>query len=734
MLQRCTMLVLVLITLAALAPVAPAQAQGNPTVIVPAFTLPRTSKSKFPRVSAFTSLSGTAGTVSVAANADEENAYLWEKADSASAFADPFYVGPARGRGGSVDYSTASLTYAPDGALFYAWTNFEDLQILLRVREAGQTSFGPQITVATRNSAARFFPSDVDVAVTDFNGVRTVFIVWRGAAGEVYYRTLQKNNLGAWTPSGTIPILDRGALPEVSLFGAPGGKVAVGYTRAGGSDGDLKAYVAFWENGEFREQRIAPSTGSFANPMAALDQNGEYVVAYRGTAESGGNSGVIVTKRNSQGVWPADRRFRGDVDSVAIAIDPLGNLHLTWSGKGESGSLRIWYSFRRVGQESFITAIPIITATVFGAHNATNLRDRSYAHMVFERFEGDTSKVNYAAAAAPITRVDATAALLDDGAVYTRKNPVKLSFSGISGDPSEVRYRWDAPVNGSETPLPFNKTTNRADIPAPSFADPNACNQRTVYAQLSAPSASPSAILSDTVTFDTAVQATASVSNPDARFDPGYTRTTQALLRIDSPNECFGLASATVNAQNLTITSRAFSSTLNLTAGAGPKNLAIVITDGLGNTTPTIQRSIIYDPTPPALSNPGTVTTTIDPAATILVDIRISGLTASDDRLLYGLLITNEVTPSGGSTVVGAPQVVPFSRISTSRSGNTYSLQLTWSLASGLPESALTAGEYTYTIQVVDAAGNPSSATTGGQATLASAPTLPEVFMPLVRR
>lgn len=728
MLQRCTMLVLVLITLVSLAPVAPAQAQGNPTVIIPPFNLPRSAKSKFPRVAAFTNSTNTAGIVSVSANSDEENAYLWEKADSAASFADPFYVGPARGRGGDVDYATAALTYAPDGALFYAWSNFEQKQILMRVREAGQASFGPQI-LAVGNSR---FPADTEVGVTDLNGVRTVFIVWREAAGQIFYRTLQQNNQGVWTPTGTLPILDRGALPEVSLFAGPGGKVAVGYTRGGGSDGDLKAYVAFWENGGFREQRVAPETGSFANPSVALDQNGQYVVAYRNTNNNAGG-GVYVTQRNAQGIWPSDRPFRGDVDSVAIAIDPLGNLHLSWSGE-VGGSPRVFYSFRRVGQPSFITAIEMINATVFSAHNATNLRDRSYAHVVFERFDGGTSKVNYAAAAAPIARVNATAALLDDGALYTRSNPVKLSFSGITGDPTQVRYRWDAPVTGSEAPLAFNKTTNRADIPAPTFADPNACNQRTIYAQLSAPNASPSDLLNDTITFDTAVQATATVSNPDARFDPGYTRTTQALLRIDSPGECVGLAAASVNAQNLTITSRAFSTTLNLTAGAGVKPLSIVITDGLGNTTPTIQRSIIYDPTPPALSNPGTVTTTIDLAATILVDVEISGLVASDDRLLYGLLITNEVTPSGGSTVVGTAQVVPFSRISTSRSGNTYSLQFTWSLASGLPRSALTAGDYNFTIQVVDAAGNPSSATTGGEATLASAPTFPEVFMPLVRR
>jgi hypothetical protein len=372
---------------------------------------------------------------------------------------------------------------------------------------------------------------------------------------------------------------------------------------------------------------------------------------------------------------------------------------------------------------------------LFNVRGASNLGDRSYGHFVAERFAGDVPFGQYYGFGLPVNLVSATGIAIEEGQQFTNKPAVNVTFAGVQGSPTQVRWRWGAPptdaANDSGGFQPFSAATPLA-VPLPSLPDPAACATLTLFTQLRAGENIQQGVNSDAITVDRAVQTAFSATSPDLRFSPSYTRVPTATIVLNNALECVGLAAATVDGPIVNTPPPLVLDVLGkptvqldvgLTGGAGPKTLTFIATDLLGNTT-TVSRTVFYDPVPPVLGAAGAVVEPVpDPDGTVLVDLSLTDLEASDNLALYGIAVTPNVTPAGGGTpVAGQPIYVPFSEMnvnSVDPNSGLRTLRVSVNLADGLPASALVPGRYDLVITMLDAAGNQSLANTVRSVTIA---------------
>jgi hypothetical protein len=511
---------------------------------------------------------------------------------------------------------------------------------------------------------------------------------------------------------------------------------------ATGNKGQIQAHIAIWNGSGFTLERASDPNGDFADPMPAISPNGTYFLTYRGVGAD--TDGLYYSERKPDGTWPINRLYKGETDWSSLAIDSYGNLHVFWTSR-ISGSPHLYYQVKLAGVAFDTSLFDAGPGTYFNVDGNVSISDRIYGHAVLEDFGGNSSEIKYFLFGSDLSIVSASAISIDGGQQYTNKDNVPVTFSNVSGNQSamEVRYHWgSAPTNADA----FVKFSNPLSVPAPSLAIPNACNSQTLYTQLRAGSSLQVTTNQDSIIFDKVVQATVDVVNPDSAYDPAFTASPTALLKVTSPGECIGVSGGSVSGdinpatQSLAINAnKAFQTTLNLTGTEGLKTLTVNVSDLLGNTTGNLPKTITYDATKPVMTSTGIVTVTADtanPTTNIYAKLEISGAALTDAGGIYGLLIQNQVTPTGGSLVAGTPVAVPFSLMQgVTQAGGTVSLTLRWSLLGGIPGPSQLPGTYSFSAYFVDKAGNRAD-----QLAVQSAPipltaiTLPKTQLPLIRR
>lgn len=695
-----------------------ALAQGNPTNVALTI-LSKSDNSKSPHVDTFGS------DVLVASNADESVQRLWRKADTATGFPDPSAI--ATTGGSKPDYYPASIFVSDTGVIYYAWINQIERRIYLRFKGPTDPDFRAASTVF--GSAQ---PYDVEVAANEDG----VFVFWREADGPIRYRRTSDGVSWASVPAQNV--LNEavyGTNGGFDLSAGAGRKLAVAYTK-GRPENDityLQGYLAIWNGSGFSIERIPTvKTAGFSNPSVALRPDGGWAVTIRGVD----NPGVFVGDRLPSGAWEKDsldRIAKGEVYGLSVDVDLIGNAHLFWSTSAP-GMPTVYYAFRRPGQAYGGIPIPqqpvsnplLVTqhtGLLYGTRAAASLRDRGYGHVVFERWNGDVTNVQYALVGLPVTLVSASGISIEGGAATSNKASVSVSFSGLSGNPGEVRWSWGAPPAASAPYSAFDPVNPTISVPLPAGVSPN-CTPLTLYTQLKSGLYYQLTPNSDSIVVDQAMQADFYAFGNAPALDPRYTSTLSPTVLVSSIADCSGIATTTVSGPieggslSLPVAGNpVYLQTVTLTGGPGVKDLSFVATDQIGNATPAaVTKTIIYDPEPPTLNSiaddsPSTLVA--NPQGTTEIRLALDGLIASDTGgVVAGIELQIVSPPGSGGSKTSVPAHIAFSEMDQVITNEDGSLNLrdTIDLSDFFAPADLIPGTYSFVIRVVDAAGNVSSA------------------------
>lgn len=717
-----------------------ALAQGSPVYITTA-PLALSERIKFPHVDTLGS------EVLVAGNAERSVVRLWSKPDTATSFGAPRTIGAAEA---TPDYTTASIFVTDAGVVHYAWTHERDSRIYLRTKRPGDADFGPRLTVYGTGQ-----PFEVEVAANEDG----VFVFWREPGQPVKYRR-SPDGVNWSVPIGLIGGV--AAEPFLDVAAGPGRRLALAFyrNRVENDNDYLQCYLAIWNGTGFTIERVPfVIDRSFANPSVALRPDGGWVVAARSTErENGLGAGVYVADRLPSGNWDVIGRLaRGDTLSTTVDVDPLGNTHLFWVSR-EAGPTDLYYIYRRAGegyggqppasQRASPLRVAMGSTFITNVRAAASLRDRSYGHAVTERFEGGPSEGQYFLFGLPVTLVGAAGISIEGGAPLTSKSALSVSFSGITGTPTGVRWSWGAPPAADAPFSPFSAASPTITVPLPAGADPN-CSTLTLYTQLQAGSAVQQGASSDSIVLDQAVQAEFFVAGPPPAIDVRYTGSLSARTFVYGGGDCAGLATTSVSgplpggSRDLPVAGKGlYGETIELAGDAvapGPLEFGFLASDLAGNTMAApVTRTLIYDPVPPtllALAPESAATLVPNPEGTAQLRLALDGLDAVDPGgVVAGLAIQVTGPPVDGVPVESALLRVPFTQMDqvTTAEDGTLSVRETLSLTQFFAPEQLLPGTYTFTISVVDGAGN-VSAESETRSEILEAITYP-VWVPLARR
>jgi hypothetical protein len=701
-----------LILLIAALPTHPLAAQIQPEqiprlLIQPASggVLPFSDQVKYPAIDAY------AGSVYVGANADRRHAAFWSKPDNSTSlpiFGDRTIIGAARG---DPDWTTVSLTTADDGTIYMVWTeqDGENTRVMLRRRPPG-TDWEPERQVIGYEN----FHVNADVGVSSDN---VVFVIWRVPDQPIRARVSYNGGI-SWV-SGTFDVGPQVARGTPQIATGPGGQVLATYTSADG-----RIFVSQWSGSGFVARQVSstntdPSPDFFGNSDSSVTiaPNGRAYVAWR-TANA-----VLYAERQDDGNWPNTVLAvaeNGEVaGKVAITADEQNNLHLFWLARLAT-TFDLFYAYKQPDaswQGPFQTVSS--GGLFFNTAAAANISDRAFAHAVVERFAGaNPPAVGYFLYDTPVVNRLNAQPQIENNAAATNRSTVAVQFNTVQGVPDSVRWRWQNPptdeANDSNGWQPFREAL---DIAVPAGLISPDCPVLTLYTQVRRNNLVQEGVNSDAIVLDTTVQALVSLRNP-LLGDPGYTRNQQALLQVNASAECSSPLDVTALGANYTTgADKQLAQLLALPSMAPvPQNVAIGLRDQLGNAT-TVNRSIINDQAAPTFVTSGTLAVQPDPAATVLLDLLVSGTVLSDtvypEPHAWGLevAISTTLTTSLELNWQAVPLPDPTTDVSPSNSLN---FSLPWSLAGSLPavEERVCAGDCAYYVYMrfLDGAGNPTPA------------------------
>jgi len=750
--RRLLLLLSALAVFCALPPSVPAAAQTTPPAprLVTEFLISDATKVKFPSVAVRN------GVVHVGAPSNEQVALYWSKSEAATAFGPAFEIGSARG---VPDYSSISLFTTPDNTLYYAWASVNERRIKLRVR-APDGTWGPERTVHTSSGFA-VFPT---VAVSQGR----IFVVWednRSGGGRTLYGKTSTDGGVTFSPIFTAVPDSVYSIPAALTVG-PNGEVAIAYTFIVGDF--LAVSAGIWNGTSFATERVSPSGGSsFGNPSIAYGSDGKLYVAYRGVQPT---LGAYVAERQSSGAWAREPLASGEVEGrVNVVVDQDNTRHFAWQAK-VSGTPRIFYAYQPAGQARS-TAATSGGGSIFNPYLAVGNTRSGLAHVVVERFVGDVSRLYYIqfeGRAVPVPDATPTIAgtLSGQVAVVRMQDTIAITLTDQQNGPTELRWRWNTPLTPTEDDSGGWKPLSAAATIATKPDLPMNCTPVTLYTQVRN-SANTGPVRSLQVRLDGTVDAAVAASNPYSKRksrdfsdgttvadlassggasdgDPDYTRAPVFYLELQSQSDCSGLRDvatgpagpASVMNQSFTVRNGTFANVVplpTLPSSDGPTSVLVRVADTVGNTRDYNQQ-FVYDTTAPTLSStgPGVFSLGTTPS-TLLVRLNFNGVQVSDNLYpapgYWGIWVANSRTPVADPLTSDSLFWVP---VETPGAGGQFSVP-SWSLASGLPASQVTPGDYYVYVRFLDGAGNPSAAYLSAQTTLTQV-TRPEMYMPLLQR
>lgn len=735
--------------LGASAPVALAQSGTPPRVIFQA-TVPNVRQTKFPDVAAFDR------TVHIVTNSNRRDAVYISKPDSANAFSAPEVLGLAQDQG---DFSPVAVATGPDGSVHVAWINFATRRIYLRSRAANSSSWGPQRDVYAAQGGE--FLANVNIGVASDGAI---FVSWRVADQRMRVRRSTDGGLN-W---GTVFQLGERfgfGIPHIAT--GPNGRVAVAFMSPVGDV--YEVFAAVWNGNGFDTERVSGGGRDDGNPSATYDPDGNLYVSYRGLAESGSDSGVFLATRTGAGQYQINR-IAGPAkvfDRVAVESDPQGNLHLGWIADAGGGQ-QVFYSFRpRGGTFSSLVAVPNAGDGIFNLSLAANIGDQAYAHGVSELFQGDVPVTRYYLFGATSLPPLGAAPVIEDGqTISEREANVAVRFDSVQGTPTQIRWNWDsAPTDADNDSGGWVPFTNPMNIPLPpSILASTPCSAERLFTQVREADGDTGGAQSDDITIDTGVNASLSFGNPYAKKaptftpvgaqaalddigtdgasdgDPGYTRIPLYYVELRGSNDCSGVKDLATGRGTTSVgAARAIEKETFANVVAHPGSMTpgtnqvlLRVSDVAGNVADYPQ-SIILDQGKPTLNAGGTLAVASDRAATILAKLSLGGVSVTDDRYpgrgFWGVWVANSRTPVANPAT--DPNLV-WLPIKAPGEGGSFEIN-GWSLASGLPASAVTPGNYYVYVRFLDGAGNPSDGFLTASVTLTQV-TQPRVMLPLMRR
>jgi hypothetical protein len=670
------------------------------------------------------------------------------------------------GGNGSGTYHTSSVAVSPvdtsvhliwvdasqggDGYVFYSrlqangqWTS------PVRISSVGRFAHYPHLTVDTQGR---------------------IWAIWSAENppqnDNIFYR-YSTDNGATWQP-GSEGLLDNRNAKRPWIAADRSGGVHAVWWRNGG------IYYARWTGSSWRVEGI-PSGGFNADPSVTIDPSGTVHVAWRRQRGFGEWDIYYATRPANSSSWSITRLYEGgNVDkTVVIYADESGRLHLTWFDT--LGGAEIWYTTKAPGgswlsppQNVSNDGIFNINADVVGRTDAGGTR----AHVVFETWFGGDADVRIQHVQIG-GMVPSAQPVIENNNAFTNKTTLSVSFSNVSGDPTQIRWRWGAPpsdtANDSNGWQPF---ANPMAIPVPGGLGTNICQQLTLYTQVRNTTVIESQPKQDSITFDNGVQVVVRAVNPNRRDvppptgvadtlaqggasdgDPNYTREPRFFLGIYDGGDCAGLKNFTVaNGAPTDIPAGGFSSRVPLpdSADPGAKSFNIVVTDNTGNTV-TVPVRITYDPanTSKDPTNPNTDGLPVlasggalsgdDDTTSIIRTLSFSNISITDNlygqqgenlppgRQFWGLWVANSRTDvtTDTTSLNWYPVEVPDPQASFS---------IRWSIFSGLPTNQHTPGDYYIYVRFLDGAGNPSARMLTTRLTLAEGFKLPTTYLPTVPR
>lgn len=745
-----------LVALAMVLPLMPALAQsgGTPRLVFQT-TIPGTRQIKFPDVVA------GRDQVFVSANVNRADAFVWQKQDRATSFPAPTRLGDAPGQ---ADFSTTSVAMGPDGATHYIWINQENRTIYYR-RKPLNGDWGPQRVVYAGGSNA--FPVNAVIEVSSDN---FAYVAWREPDRPAV--VVRSNNDGqTWSPR--VSVGTRAAFNSPALAAGPNGTMAVAVTI--GESNRLTIQGGFWDGSSFSLARISPLTGDFADPTLTYDPDGKLYVAYRSVASDGSTSGIWVATFSEGNTWVLGR-IVGEAETFGTAniySDNVGNLHLQWNAVVDLGQ-RVYYTVRPKGSSTFTAPIsaPNDAGVIFNSRLSANVSDAAYAHVVGEMFGGGDSVLRYLLFAAESgANVGAAPKIRDDAQFARRDTTVAVSFLNIRGQPTQIRWRWNAaPTDAENDSNGWQTFTNPTDIALPDRLFTAPCVPVRLFTQVREADGDTGLVESDDIILDAGVQAALLASNPHSARKastftpaggtldtvtpadvgtggasdghPGYTREPIYYLEVRGINDCSGVKdvaagrTTTSIARAIPLQQETFANVLGYPGPMTPGENALLIrvSDNAGNVADYPQ-TLFYDPTKPELveSAQDSLQVSTSPNATIMASLRFSNVRVTDNAYpspgFWGVWIANSRqpvdNPATDSGLVWIPVRAP---------GDSADFTLNnWSLASGLRADQVTPGAYYVYVRFLDGAGNPTDGYLAATVNLTSI-TYPKVYAPAIRR
>lgn len=495
----------------------------------------------------------------------------------------------------------------------------------------------------------------------------------------------------------------------------------------------------------------------------------DYAMRFTYTADGGFSFMQPATLKVGTAVWPARNRLSSDGTYIQIyshqkftAGSPITSHIYAQSYTIAAGTTGGFSNFTRISSPSDANS----QGPVGGSAGANDFA-------IWVTNNTGTIKYNLQAGTGgvvPTPDPDASPILANGAKMIPLPNPAKvnLRFTDIKGEANKAYYQWSSAPTSTSLQAD-TAVTSTIDLPT---LDADGCTDATLYTQALRTSDNKTAttVRSAALTIDSAVQVVASIMNPNAPYkngtftplqaitpssdsggpnqgasngDIGYTRYLVYYLGLSGYNECTGsgLKDFAVTKRGVAPTSfttiptdtnsHGWSMTLpdSVSTQQGAVPLTLRVRDNAGNMK-DIDATITYDSINPVLSA-GTLTYTLNPTATILVNLRFQRISVQDayPTKYWGVWIANSLSaitnPITSTSLKWSAIQVP---------GGPQNFTIRWSLAADTSIFERTAGPYYIYVRFLDGAGNPTNEVRTVQVKLPAPPTYPKYYLPGIRR
>ncbi|KAB8141131.1 hypothetical protein F8S13_20205 [Chloroflexia bacterium SDU3-3] len=615
---------------------------------------------------------------------------------------------------------TKHLAYASGDTIYY------------RNKTAGGSWSG------SRKVASDSFPNPVRMAVAP-NG--TIWVIWRDTDGSRIRFRYSTDGGSNW--SGSTIASDSGNMYMFDIaVGSDNIPHAVWYVRSSGSyKGEIR--YGDWNGSGFTTGRVTSdgSTLYDADPVIAVDGNNVQHLSWRKQLNDTGTKWAIMYARRNTGSGWSDfttlATTNGDAKySPGIGTDKNGSIYVGYSDPTSSSRRHIAllskpsnsanWSNQAVSDSrwDYRPAIVGTTDTGIEAHIAYQKEDKAdEAEIRYLRYSFGSATPT----ATPIPPVNADITI-NNGAEITNSNSVIVTFQNVTGNPTQVRWKWgSAPTDASTDSGGWVAYNSTMTVSLPSNA--STCTDLILYAQAKSDASTDSTPGVDAIKYDNAVQARAAAVNPNMAYgtstynlgatsgDTGFTRSNNIAVRIEDVGDCAGLKSYSVNgnaATNWTTGATQATTTVNVdTTAEGQKSVPIVVTDNQGNNLSNTP-SYYYDKTAPAVRSLGTLA--LPSGDGILQRLNFSGVDVTDTlyssatgKPFWGVWVASSKVYHSTDTAINASDM-QWTVVRVPNPGATFSVE--YSLASGRSIADLAGPNPNYIyVKFLDGAGNPSAET-----------------------